>query len=263
MPHLPIPPYGHIHYQIDDFTRPWETVDTAVMVHGFAESMLAWNPWVPTLAKQNRIVRIDQRGFGGSSPMPEDFPWSLDVLADDLAHLIETVSTTPVHLIGAKIGGPITTHTAAKHPDLIKTLTLSGTSAMGPDGSAGAKVIKEQGMRALVEIAMGARLSGLGEDTVAWWADLMSSTTPSTAIGFLNHVSTFDVREDLKTLKCPTLVITANSERRPIDKTRAWQMTIPNSEFAILEDCDAFHISVAAADQCAELTADFIARHSG
>jgi 3-oxoadipate enol-lactonase len=263
MPHLPIPPYGHINYQVDDFIRPWEDAETVVLVHGFGESMLAWNPWVPVLAKKHRVVRLDQRGFGQSAPMPEDFPWTIDVLADDLARLIETVSPRPIHLVGCKIGGPIVTHTAAKYPNLIKTLTLSGTSERGPDGAEGAAFIKQHGIRAFVEKAMDARMKGMSDAAVAWWYDLMGATAASTAIGFLSNVSRFDVREDLKTLKCPTLVITADSPRRPIDKTLAWQATVPDCELKILENIDAFHISVAAPDLCAEATMDFIAHHSG
>ena len=135
MAKMSIAPYGDIYYRIDDFTRPWEAADTVCCVHGFCESSLAWNPWVSYLGKRFRVVRHDQRGFGASSPMPVDFPWSVDVLADDLIRLIETVSPAPVHIIGAKIGGPVTVRAAAKRPDLVKTLTLCSTPLKGPNGA--------------------------------------------------------------------------------------------------------------------------------
>ena len=69
---------------IDDFTDPWTQPETVLLVHGLAESGQAWRAWVPHLARRWRVIRIDQRGFGKSTPMDEDFPWSVDTLAADL-----------------------------------------------------------------------------------------------------------------------------------------------------------------------------------
>lgn len=262
MPHLPIPPYGQIHYRIDDFIRPWEQADTVCCVHGFCESSLAWNPWVPVLGQSLRVVRHDQRGFGRSSAMPNDFPWSIDVLADDLARLIETVAVGPVHIVGAKIGGPVTVRAAAKRPDLVKTLTLCSTPIKGPDGVPVGKLMAEQGMRAYAETSMGPRLAGMPQEAVDFWIDLMASTALSTAIGFMNNVSKIDVTADLAKLECPTLVITVDSPKRPIEDTKRWQATIPNSELVVIES-DSYHLSVTEADTCAALTAEFIGKHVG
>jgi pimeloyl-ACP methyl ester carboxylesterase len=38
---------------------------------------------VPLLARRFRVVRPDMRGYGASTPMPRDFPWTLDVIIDD------------------------------------------------------------------------------------------------------------------------------------------------------------------------------------
>jgi len=46
--------------------------------HGNRESGAAWYGWVPTLARRYRVVRPDTRGFGKSTPVPRDFPWTLD-----------------------------------------------------------------------------------------------------------------------------------------------------------------------------------------
>ena len=67
-----------MHYEVDDFTDPWRTPKTVLMLHGNAESGLAWHGWVPTLARHYRVVRPDMRGFGRSTPMPRDFPWTFD-----------------------------------------------------------------------------------------------------------------------------------------------------------------------------------------
>ena len=80
MSRLHIPPDLDMHYRVDDFTDPWRQPQTILMLHGNAESGLAWYAWVPKLARQYRVVRPDMRGFGNSTPMPRDYPWSLDRL---------------------------------------------------------------------------------------------------------------------------------------------------------------------------------------
>ena len=56
-----------MHYEIDDFTDPWREAETILMIHGNAERGQAWYGWVPTLAREFRIVRPDTRGFGEST----------------------------------------------------------------------------------------------------------------------------------------------------------------------------------------------------
>ena len=83
MPTLHIPPSLDLHYQVDDYTDPWRTPGTILLLHGNAESSAAWYAWVPPLAQRYRVVRPDMRGFGASTPMPREFPWTLDLLIDD------------------------------------------------------------------------------------------------------------------------------------------------------------------------------------
>ncbi|MEQ8195816.1 MAG: alpha/beta fold hydrolase, partial [Rhodospirillales bacterium] len=101
MPELSIQPDAALHYVIDDYSWPWETPETVLCVPGLAECNEVWARWVPYLARHARVLRMDQRGMGGSSAMPEDYPWSLDGLADDVAALIEKESPGGAHLIGA------------------------------------------------------------------------------------------------------------------------------------------------------------------
>ena len=71
MPSFRPSPDLEMHYVVDDFTDPWTQPETVLMLHGNAESGLAWWAWVPTLARHYRVVRPDMRGFGQSTPMPK------------------------------------------------------------------------------------------------------------------------------------------------------------------------------------------------
>src|SRR5713101_9443447 len=127
MPTLRIPPTLDLHYLVDDYTDPWRTPATMLLLHGNAESSAAWYQWVPQLAHRYRVVRPDMRGFGASTPMSRDFPWTLDLIIDDFCRLMDALGVERFHVIGAKIGGTIARAFAARRPARVRTLTVVGT----------------------------------------------------------------------------------------------------------------------------------------
>jgi len=127
MPTFRPTPDLNLHYEVDDFTDPWHRPETILMLHGNAESGLAWYGWVPALARQYRVVRPDMRGFGQSTPMPRDYPWTLDRLVEDFCLLMDNQRIDRFHLVGAKIGGTVARAFAARRPERVKTLTVVGT----------------------------------------------------------------------------------------------------------------------------------------
>src|SRR6266567_2447449 len=116
-----------MHYEVDDFTDPWRKPETILMLHGNAESGLAWWAWVPHLARHYRVVRPDMRGFGKSTAMPRDYPWTLDRLVEDFCLLMDHLGIDRFHLVGAKIGGTVARAFAARRPERVRTLTVVGT----------------------------------------------------------------------------------------------------------------------------------------
>ena len=67
------------------------------------------------------------RGFGASTPMPRDFPWTLDRHHRRFCRLIDHLGIDRFHLVGAKIGGTIARAFAARRPERVNTLTVVGT----------------------------------------------------------------------------------------------------------------------------------------
>ena len=90
MPTARIRPDLEMNYRLDDFTDPWRVSKAVLMVHGNHEGSAAWYGWVPHLARDFRVVRPDMRGFGASTPMARDYPWSLDGVIDDFVALMTT-----------------------------------------------------------------------------------------------------------------------------------------------------------------------------
>jgi len=248
-------------YRVDDFTDPWTEAKTVLLVHGFAESSEAWRSWVPHFLRRYRVVRYDQRGFGRSTVMPADFSWSLDQLADDLVQVITRVAKGPVHLVAAKIGGPVAIRAAVTRPDLVATLTLVGTPVIGPKAEPWIRQIEAEGPMAWARATMDARLGeDVPERAKAWWIELAGATAASTMIGFLRAAPTIDVRGDLPEIACPCLVLTTDSKRHPVAEVEGWRRAIPDSQLVLVAGT-AYHAAAAHPDFCAEKTLQFIGRH--
>src|SRR5499427_865479 len=255
-----------MHYQIDDFTDPWREKETILLLHGNAESSAAWYGWVPTPARRYRVVRPDMRGFGDSTRMPGDFPWTLDILIDDFIHLMDMLEIGRFHLVGAKIGGTIARAFAARRPERVMTLTVAGTPPPMREGAAErapelAQAFETQGVEHWARRTMAGRLGDtFPPEGVEWWIKFMGRTAVSTLVGFNASINYSDIRADVPKIACPTLVITTDeSGLASVEETRAWQQQIPNSELLVIPG-NSYHVAASDAERCAQATLDFIAR---
>jgi 3-oxoadipate enol-lactonase len=266
MPSVTISAGLEMHYTVDDYTDPWTVPETILMLHGNAESGAAWYAWVPHLARRYRVARPDMRGFGRSTPMPRDFPWSLDRIVDDYVELMRALGLDRVHLVAAKLGGTVARRFAARHPELVTTLTVAGTPP--PSRDERAAIVQEwlqdfeaHGVEPWARRTMAGRLgSGFPQAGVEWWIRLMARTPTSTQLGFMKTIPTANIVADLPRIQCPTLVITTEgSALGSVETTRQWQQTIPRSELLVLPG-DSYHVAASDADRCAEATLAFIER---
>src|SRR3546814_2103676 len=97
MPDIDVRPGLTMHYEDHCFAEPWREAETVLMVHGIAESGVAWTQWVPHLSAQYRVLRPDLPGFG-QSPTPADYNWSADELASDLIAFVDALGVERVHI---------------------------------------------------------------------------------------------------------------------------------------------------------------------
>lgn len=266
MPSLQLSPGMLMNYRIDDFTDPWTKPETILMLHGTAESGASWYGWAPHFARRFRVVRPDMRGFGDSTPTPRDFPWTLDIVIDDLLRLMDSLGATRFHLVGAKLGGTIARALAGRHPERVITLAAVGTPP--PQRVRTDEMVAERlqfcerhDFEKSARERMASRLgTAFPPEGVEWWAKFMARTPDSTHMGWIENISYSDISADLPRIQCPTLVIvTENSDLGSVDLTRAWQQTIPKSELLVLPG-NSYHVAASHAQQCALATLAFIDR---
>lgn len=263
MPSVEISSGVRLSYTVDDFTDPWAPPPTVLLLHGLAESGEAWRPFVPYLARRARVVRLDLRGYGASTPMSADHQWRFDELVDDVVHVVRHLGLTAVDVVGGKIGGTIALALAARHPDVVRRLALLGAPAslrgMAARTPAWRAQIAREGVRAWVADSNAGRMgTGMSADALAWWTDLMARTAASTLDGFLRMVPTVDVTPEVARIRAPTLVVTTTgSGLGSVADVRAWQERIPGSRLVVIDN-DSYHVAASDPDATAALVRDFL-----
>lgn len=85
-----------------------------VFLHYWGGSHRTWTPVIDRLASAHGIVAYDQRGWGASNMLPG--PFSLDQLADDALHVIESCTLGRYVLVGHSMGGKTVQLLAARRP---------------------------------------------------------------------------------------------------------------------------------------------------
>jgi 3-oxoadipate enol-lactonase len=253
-----------IAYQDQWFGAPWQDGEPILLLHGVAESHVAWQQWVPLLSGRFRVLRPDLPGFG-QSPLPVSYDCTTQQVAGDLMRLIDALKVDRFHLVGAKIGGSTALQMAADYPERVKTLAVFGTPAKGaPGGKADLTSfpawIRKDGVRGWAAATMASRLgSDASPEMMQWWTDdLMGKADPRACIGYSGAAAVMDLEPLLGRITAPTLVVTTEaSPLQPVSAARGYQEKIANSKLLVLPG-DSYHIAAVRPQECARQLLLFI-----
>ncbi len=98
-----------------------------VLVQGLGMPGLVWRGLAKNLAQDDfRVVLPDNRGTGRSSRTAP--PYTTDLLAQDLACVLEDACDGPAIVVGVSLGGMIAQRLALTRPELVSGLVLASTT---------------------------------------------------------------------------------------------------------------------------------------
>lgn len=112
-----------IHYEV------FGEGDPLVLVHGFASSLDGnWvrTGWVETLTPLRRVIGLDCRGHGGSGKPHDASFYGIETMAGDVLGLMDHLGVERADLMGYSMGGRISIHLLAHHPERFRSVVLGG-----------------------------------------------------------------------------------------------------------------------------------------
>ncbi|MFB8282255.1 alpha/beta fold hydrolase [Nocardia colli] len=224
--------------------------DSPVIV--FAHSLL-FGSWmfraqIDVLREHYRCIGIDWRGQGGTQPTEDGY--DMDTLTTDAVGLIRALRLAPVHWVGIGMGGFVGQRVAARHGELIRSLTLLSTSAGPQDRSKigryvrltwavrlfGVDLVRGQVAKLLFGPAFLA--DPAAADTIAEWAERLERIdSAGTRKAIRGAIGRAPADPEITAITAPTLVaVGVDDAVTPI--ADAWRLTelIPKARFEVIEN---------------------------
>lgn len=116
---------GRIVHQPDARTAP------VVLVGGAFQHKMSWGRVEQGLLKAASVITVDLPGGGVADRLPAEH--GFDFLTGALDHLVATVTSEPVNVVGASYGSAVAYRWVRSHPERAERLALIGTMAQMSD----------------------------------------------------------------------------------------------------------------------------------
>lgn len=186
-----------------------------VFANSLGSDLRLWDPILPLLPPGLRIIRYDKRGHGLSGIGAP--PYSMDLLIDDAASLLDALGLRDTIFVGLSIGGVIGQGLAARRPDLIKALVLSnsaprmGTPEMWAERIA---AVQAGGMEAIADTII-ARWFGkafLARPEATLWRAMLARTPAAGYLGCCAALADADLTGTTRDLRLPAMAIAGEED---------------------------------------------------
>lgn len=263
--------HGNVEIDYDDLPGPHGSEERAPVVlgHSFLFTKAMWMFQLSALRDLRRVVNVDLRGHGRSSPAPG--PVTMDELADELLALLDHLRIERAILAGLSIGGMTSMRVAARHPDRVAGLVLIDTQARAERRSkriaydAMAAVGERAGNRVLVPlitpIFFGPHFRREDPSTVRSWQNVWrEADEPSTRAVLAALNGRADVTGELSSIRAPTLVLHGEDDTAvPPERGRDLAAHIPGAIFQSIPR--AGHVAaIEASGEVTRRMVEFISR---
>ncbi|MFW9887838.1 MAG: alpha/beta fold hydrolase [Candidatus Thorarchaeota archaeon] len=227
-----------------------------VLIGGWASYRWIWFRQVPAFKEKFRCIVFDNRGAGRSSK--PDYPYSIQMFADDTVGLIDALGIEKAHILGISMGGLIAQQIAISYPEKVRSLIVvsshfGGSNSVPMDDRTMALLValptetisKEQAREMRYRATFSPQFIQENMSVIAQidkWAEmhptpLFAQIRQSTAVGDFNSES------DLKQISTPTLVIHGDADLAvPPKNGEMIANIIPNSRLVLIEGGSHFSI---------------------
>jgi 3-oxoadipate enol-lactonase len=98
-----------------------------VVILGLGTDVSEWDGIIRWLTEKYKVLAFDNRGAGRTDK--PDIPYSIEMMADDTAGLMQALGMKQANVLGISLGGRIALELALRDAPSVKKLLLVSTSA--------------------------------------------------------------------------------------------------------------------------------------
>ena len=207
-----------------------------VLFHSLLADQSSWDRIVQSLAATHRVVVLNLPGFGTSDPVGS----SLEAIADHIGAALDKFELPgkPI-LMGNGYGGFIALMTAIRKPGIASGLVLADCGACFSEPGRAAfrgmsAAARDKGLGAIADVAMrrlfAPEFQAQNPDLTADRKAKFLAVDAATFHGACDALSTLDIRDQLKAVTVPALVLVgAMDEATPPPMSRELAAGLPNA----------------------------------
>ena len=215
-----------------------------LLVHGWPENWYAWRKVMPVLARDFRVVAIDQRGIGQTEKPKNGY--DAGTLAGDLVALMEALGHERFAVVGHDTGFIISYALAADHPDRVERVALAEIPGPPLAASSPPLFVPEPLNNRLWHIPMN-RLDGINEQLIRGREDVYFGYEFAIQGGKLtDDVVDYYIR----------LVSNREALRGSLGLYRAWDATVAQNETRAKQPLKMPVLSIGGAASWGELVGE-------
>jgi 3-oxoadipate enol-lactonase len=213
----------------------------AIFLHGFPFNHTIWEPLVPLLSSQARMILPDMRGFG-QSPVTDDV-YTMRLQADDILRLMDRLEIEKAVLVGHSMGGYVSLAFAQAYPNRLLGLGLVATQAAADPPERRqtryktAESVNHKGARVVASDMV--RTMTHKQELIEPISQLILEAPPVGIVGALKGMAErSDLTGDLSNITVPAVVLIGDSDQLlPRDQVdmlaqmlpKGWLVEIQNS----------------------------------
>jgi pimeloyl-ACP methyl ester carboxylesterase len=249
-------------YDIDDFTDPWKPAPTLLLLHAAMGSARRYFAWVPHLARDWRVVRLDLRGHGRSQVPPDGRPLTLDRLVLDVVELLDHLGVAEAHIVGNSAGGYLGQQLAMARSKRVRSLCLFGSTPGLKNSQAPGWIpqIQAKGLRGFLAETIRDRLpEDADPGLVTWFLDEAGRNDPAYIGKFVLLMASYDWSNEVERIHCPTLVVMPGGETVGSISNYEPFRKLPDVEMRVYDGLP-HNICDSVPDRCAADVRNFLVR---
>lgn len=188
---------------------------TVLLIHAVGFDLSYWDRQIEALLADFNVIAFDLPGHGRSAGGSELYRF--DRVAEFVARLVDSAGCGPVHLVGISFGSMVAQITALVHPEIVKSLTLSGTAARFPDAvrdgmRSRATMLRNDGTAAVLKSSLERWFTSATmlrrPDVIDRVSKTILNDNPYVQAAVWDFLANeFDVQDQLHKIRCPTLVL--------------------------------------------------------
>lgn len=213
MPFLDAGP-ARLHYRVDGPPG----APALVLSHSLGADLGMWEPQVPALARERRVVRYDARGHG-ASPVASA-PFGVADLGRDVIDLLDGLGIARASFCGLSMGGLVGQWLGLHAPRRVDRLVLCNTGArIGTAAGWDARIeaVGRDGMASLADAAIGRWFTPAFVAAAPGEVERLRRTIAATsAAGYAACCAALrdaDLTAEVSRIAAPTLVIAGSEDR--------------------------------------------------